>query len=156
MTPSAFRSTRWTLVRRAKGRDEESRAALSELCEIYYEPVLRFIAHRHPDQARDLTHGFFEQQLSRENLGDPDPTISCVATSQNLTPSGDVRAKRSSSRIPAGSAISHLTHVEHSRLHEVPFDDRTLRLDRNHPCDVRDRERHVGLQHVPEHVEVLQ
>lgn len=74
MTPSAFHSTRWTLVRRAKGHDEHSRAALSELCEIYYEPVLRFIAHRHPDQARDLTHGFFEQLLARENLGDPDPS----------------------------------------------------------------------------------
>jgi len=72
---NSFHSTRWTLVQRAKGRDETSRAALSELCEIYYEPVLRFIEvrTRNPDTARDLAHTFFEDLLSRESIGSPDP-----------------------------------------------------------------------------------
>lgn len=74
--PHAFHSTRWTLVTRAKGRDEISRAALSELCSIYYEPVLRFVEvrTRNPDTARDLAHTFFEDLLTRESIGSPDPT----------------------------------------------------------------------------------
>jgi DNA-directed RNA polymerase specialized sigma24 family protein len=75
MSSPGFRSTRWTLVRRAQGRGEEARVALSELCTIYYEPVLQF-ARRwcgNDDRAKDLAHGFFEDLLGRENLGAADP-----------------------------------------------------------------------------------
>lgn len=70
----AFHPTRWTLVTRATGSDESARAALSELCGIYYEPVLHFIEvrARDPDLARDLAHGFFEELISRESIGSPD------------------------------------------------------------------------------------
>ena len=78
MTPPSegpFHSTRWTLVRRAQGRGEEARAALSELCSIYYEPVLQFSRRWCGDaeRAKDLAHGFFEDLLGRENLGAADP-----------------------------------------------------------------------------------
>lgn len=75
MTPSAFRSTRWTLVRKAQGRGDEARAALSELCGLYYEPVLQFTRRWCGDaeRAKDLAHGFFEDLLGRENLGAADP-----------------------------------------------------------------------------------
>jgi len=76
MNPASFHSTRWTLVRRAQGRGEEARTALSELCTIYYEPVLQF-ARRwcgNEDRAKDLAHGFFEDLLGRESLGAADPT----------------------------------------------------------------------------------
>lgn len=78
MTPlneSPFHSTRWTLVRRAQGRGTEARDALSELCEIYYQPVLQFVSHQcsNADQAPDLTHGFFEDLLGRESIGAADP-----------------------------------------------------------------------------------
>jgi DNA-directed RNA polymerase specialized sigma24 family protein len=75
MNPAAFRPTRWTLVQRTRGHDEQARAALSELCEIYYQPVLSFIEHRirDPDSTRDLAHAFFEDLLARETLGAPDP-----------------------------------------------------------------------------------
>ena len=75
MMHSSFHSTRWTLVRRAQGRGEEARVALSELCTIYYDPVLQF-ARRwcgNDDRAKDLAHGFFEDLLGRENLGAADP-----------------------------------------------------------------------------------
>lgn len=56
-------------------RSDAGRAALSELCGIYYEPVFRFIRARSPDEdrARDMTHAFFEDVLLRENVGTPDP-----------------------------------------------------------------------------------
>lgn len=75
MIESNFHATRWTLVRRAQGRGEEARAALSELCSIYYEPVLQFSRRWCGDaeRAQDLAHGFFEDLLGRENLGAADP-----------------------------------------------------------------------------------
>ena len=75
MSSPGFRSTRWTLVRRAQGRGEEARVALSELCTIYYEPVLQFVRRwcGNEDRANDLAHGFFEDLLGRENLGAADP-----------------------------------------------------------------------------------
>lgn len=71
-----FHSTRWTLVRRAQGRGDEARAALSDLCAIYYEPVLQFACRwcGSEDRARDLAHGFFEDLLARESLGAADPS----------------------------------------------------------------------------------
>lgn len=75
MTGSSFHSTRWTLVRRAQGRGEEARSALSELCAIYYDPVLRFALGwcGDRDRAGDLAHGFFEDLLARESIGGADP-----------------------------------------------------------------------------------
>lgn len=75
MNSSSFHATRWTLVQRAGLRSDEGSKALSELCEVYYEPVLRFILHRvaNEDRARDLAHSFFEGLLKQESLGSPDP-----------------------------------------------------------------------------------
>ena len=77
MTPGSFHSTRWTLIRRAQGRGVDARAALSELCAIYYDPVLQFTRRwcGDGDRAQDLTHGFFEDLLGRESLGAADPDL---------------------------------------------------------------------------------
>lgn len=63
---SPFAPTRWTLVLRARGESAESRAALSELCEAYYQPVLKFLRHegRDEDTARDIAHDFFARVLA--------------------------------------------------------------------------------------------
>jgi len=62
---SAFAPTRWTLILRARGETAEARAALSELCEAYYEPVLRFLCREmgDPNSARELTQEFFAAVL---------------------------------------------------------------------------------------------
>ncbi len=75
MPSSSFHSTRWTLVRRAQGDGVEARAALSELCEIYYQPVLQFTRRwcGDADRGQDLAHGFFEDLLGRESIGVADP-----------------------------------------------------------------------------------
>jgi RNA polymerase sigma-70 factor (ECF subfamily) len=58
---SPFQATRWTLVVRSRGDDTPAKAALSELCEAYYEPVVVFLRRegRGDDAARELAHGFF-------------------------------------------------------------------------------------------------
>lgn len=74
-TTSPFAPTRWTLVLRASGDTPESKAALSELCEAYYQPVLRFLRRegRSEDDARELTQEFFARVLSRGDLkADPE------------------------------------------------------------------------------------
>lgn len=72
---SSFQPTRWTLVHRTRGKSEAAKVALSELCAIYYEPVYSFVCYRtgKEDDARDLTHAFFEELLHRESIGDVDP-----------------------------------------------------------------------------------
>jgi len=53
-------------VLRARRGSAEGRAALSELCEAYYQPVLTFLRceGRTDDVARDLAHDFFARILS--------------------------------------------------------------------------------------------
>ncbi|MEM7013841.1 MAG: hypothetical protein AAF585_20460, partial [Verrucomicrobiota bacterium] len=75
---SSFAKTRWTLVLEANSDDSPAaKAALSELCEIYYEPIVTYIQrwrHDHDeDTARGQAHAFFESILTKESspLGRP-------------------------------------------------------------------------------------
>lgn len=74
MTSSSFHPTRWTLVLRSRGQGEEAKAALSDLCAAYYEPVVTFLRRegRNGDAARELAHAFFQSVLAG-GLGAPDP-----------------------------------------------------------------------------------
>lgn len=71
---NSFHPTHWTLVLQSRGQGEQAKAALSELCEIYYEPVVLFLKRegRIDSEARDLAHNFFQDLLKR-GLGKPDP-----------------------------------------------------------------------------------
>ncbi|MES2924389.1 MAG: sigma-70 family RNA polymerase sigma factor [Verrucomicrobiota bacterium] len=71
---SAFHPTRWTLVLRARGESIEAKAALSDLCAAYYEPVVAFLRRdgRGEDAARERAHAFFEHVLEG-GVGSPDP-----------------------------------------------------------------------------------
>ncbi len=72
----SFADTRWSRVIAAQGaRTDSARAALSDLCEAYYEPVLRFLRSegRSPDDARELTHAFFARVLSGAGFDGADP-----------------------------------------------------------------------------------
>jgi DNA-directed RNA polymerase specialized sigma24 family protein len=68
--PAEFKPTRWTLVLRARGESPSAQAALSELCEAYYAPVLTFIRSdgRDEDTARELTQEFFARLLAGHGL----------------------------------------------------------------------------------------
>lgn len=72
---AAFAVTRWTLVLRAKGGSPEARAALGELCEAYYAPVMAFIRWTVGDaeKARDLTQEFFARLLAKEGFHGLEP-----------------------------------------------------------------------------------
>jgi DNA-directed RNA polymerase specialized sigma24 family protein len=69
---SSFAPTRWTLVLRARGETPEARAALSDLCESYYQPVLRFLCREGRDEgaARELAQEFFARVLASGGFHD--------------------------------------------------------------------------------------
>ncbi len=71
----SFAPTHWTLILRARGETPEARAALSELCEAYYQPVLRFLRRegRDEDAARELTQEFFARILAGPGFDQADP-----------------------------------------------------------------------------------
>ena len=75
-TPSLFpAATRWSLVLRARGHSLEARAALSDLCAAYCEPVFRSLRSQGHDQdsARELSQEFFAHILQGGYLDGADP-----------------------------------------------------------------------------------
>lgn len=69
-------TTRWSQVLAARdGSDTEARAALESLCQTYWQPLYAYVRHRgfDPDQARDLTQGYFTELLDKDLLAAVDP-----------------------------------------------------------------------------------
>jgi DNA-directed RNA polymerase specialized sigma24 family protein len=71
----AFAPTRWSLVAAAQGRSEPARAALSELCQLYWYPLYAYLRRRgcSESDAQDQVQGFFADLLEREALSAADP-----------------------------------------------------------------------------------
>jgi RNA polymerase sigma factor (sigma-70 family) len=66
-----FHTTRWTLVMAsAQSQGESGKAALAELCRIYWYPIYSFARRRahSPDDAQDHTQGFFLHLLEHRAL----------------------------------------------------------------------------------------
>ncbi len=74
--PHSFVTTRWSLVRKAVDGDGTAACgALSQLCEAYWYPIYAYIRRmgNAPQDAEDLTQGFFASLLERGTLGAADP-----------------------------------------------------------------------------------
>lgn len=72
-----FHSTRWENVLAAKDpADPKAQTALAELCRSYWYPLYAFARRKGhpPEQAEDLTQGFFSESLSRSFLQGVDPS----------------------------------------------------------------------------------
>jgi RNA polymerase sigma factor (sigma-70 family) len=71
-----FPTTHWTLVlKAAQSQVQGGPSALAELCRIYWYPLYAFVRHRGygPDDARDLTQGFFLHLLNHRALRQVSP-----------------------------------------------------------------------------------
>jgi len=70
--PRRFRTTRWSLVVRARNGTtdaDDARRAFAELCRLYWYPVYAFIRQsRAPEDAADLTQQLFLSLLARDDL----------------------------------------------------------------------------------------
>lgn len=107
---SAFVTTRWTRVFAANGTSDDSRTALSELCDAYYRPVLAFLEHTGCGDAdpRDVAHEFFAGLLAGSGIAaNPDRgrfrTYLLAALKHHLA-----NRRRNASRQRRGANAEHL------------------------------------------------
>jgi DNA-directed RNA polymerase specialized sigma24 family protein len=73
-----FTSTRWTIVLDAAESQtppDEALRALSELCRVYWRPIFLFLRRQgsNPDDAQDLTQGFFAHLIESRAYARADP-----------------------------------------------------------------------------------
>jgi RNA polymerase sigma-70 factor (ECF subfamily) len=66
----AFATTHWSVVLTAQGEAPAARAALEKLCRTYWRPIYSFVRRQGsgPEEAEDLTQGFFALLLERRDL----------------------------------------------------------------------------------------
>jgi RNA polymerase sigma factor (sigma-70 family) len=70
-TRAGFEATHWTNVQRAANEHVAgAQAALEQLCKTYWPPLYAFLRKqgRNPEDAKDLTQGFFLHLLSKNRL----------------------------------------------------------------------------------------
>ena len=65
-----FSTTNWNVVLEAQGQSPAAQEALEKLCRTYWRPVYSFIRREgiRPEEAEDLTQGFFALLLERRNF----------------------------------------------------------------------------------------
>ena len=65
--PVAFTTTHWSVVLEAQGPTPAAHAALEKLCSTYWRPIYGFVRRQgvRPEEAKDLTQGFFALLLER-------------------------------------------------------------------------------------------
>jgi RNA polymerase sigma-70 factor (ECF subfamily) len=66
----AFTTTQWSVVLNAQGESPLAEEALEKLCRIYWWPLYGFVRRQRysPEEAQDLTQGFFAMLLERRDL----------------------------------------------------------------------------------------
>ena len=66
----AFTTTHWSVVLEAQGESPAAQEALEKLCRTYWRPIFAFLRRqgRPPEEAEDITQGFFAQLLERRSL----------------------------------------------------------------------------------------
>jgi len=65
-----FATTHWSVVSTAQGESPAAQEALEKLCRIYWWPLYGFVRRQGyaPEEAQDLTQGFFASLLERRDL----------------------------------------------------------------------------------------
>jgi RNA polymerase sigma factor (sigma-70 family) len=65
-----FATTHWSVVLAAQGPSPAADEALEKLCRIYWRPIYGFLRRKgvDPEEAKDLTQGFFALLLERRDL----------------------------------------------------------------------------------------
>jgi RNA polymerase sigma-70 factor (ECF subfamily) len=65
-----FTTTHWSVVLAAQGPSPAAEEALEKLCRTYWRPIYGFVRRQgiEPEEAKDLTQGFFALLLERRDL----------------------------------------------------------------------------------------
>jgi len=118
MTDSAhagdrFPATRWSVLAAARSSNHAERArATDSLCAAYWKPVYKYIRlrwNRPPEDAQDLTQGFFVQLLERNLLEKFDPSKSRLRTYLRLCADSFVsNEQKAATRQKRGGQVTHV------------------------------------------------
>ena len=67
---AVFTTTHWSVVLEAQGESPAAQEALEKLCRTYWRPIFAFLRRQglRPDEAEDITQGFFAELLERRSL----------------------------------------------------------------------------------------
>jgi len=67
---AVFATTQWSVVLTAQGESPAAQKALERLCRVYWWPLYSFVRRQGytPEEAQDLTQGFFASFLERRDL----------------------------------------------------------------------------------------
>jgi RNA polymerase sigma factor (sigma-70 family) len=67
---AVFTTTHWSVVLEAQGPTPAAQAALDKFCRTYWRPIYGFVRRQGvgPEEAKDLTQGFFALLLERRDL----------------------------------------------------------------------------------------
>jgi len=65
-----FATTHWSVVLEAQGESLAAQEALEKLCRMHWRPIYAFLRRQGvgPEEAEDITQGFFAQLLERKDL----------------------------------------------------------------------------------------
>jgi RNA polymerase sigma-70 factor (ECF subfamily) len=127
-----FATTRWSVVLAARGSDPpRAREAMATLCGLYWYPLYAFVRSRGaaPEEAEDVTQGFFAHLLEKDVLHHVDPSKGrfrsfLLASCKNFL--ADERARMSAKKRGGGVAtLSFDAEAAESRYGLEPVDSLT-------------------------------
>jgi RNA polymerase sigma factor (sigma-70 family) len=110
---SKFPATRWSVIDAIRGHDPaEQTRALDTLFAAYWKPVYKYVRlrwNRLPEDAQDLTQGFFAEMLERDLLAKYDPAKSKLRTYLRLCVDSFVmNQEKAARRQKRGGNATHL------------------------------------------------
>src|ERR1700731_663561 len=113
MAGDAFPVTRWSVVDAVKSADPQEQArALDTLLARYWKPVYKYVRlrwNREPEDAQDLTQGFFVEMLERELLAKYNPAKSKMRTYLRLCVDSFVmNQEKAARRQKRGGNVTHV------------------------------------------------
>ena len=113
MPGDQFPVTRWSVIDAVKSHDPAEQArALGTLFAAYWKPVYKYVRlrwNRPPEDAQDLTQGFFAELLERDLLAKYDPAKSKLRTYLRLSADSFVlNQQKAASRQKRGGNAQHL------------------------------------------------
>jgi RNA polymerase sigma factor (sigma-70 family) len=119
-----FPPTRRSVIEAARSIDAEERErALETLCAAYWRPVYKYVRlrwNRPPEDAQDLTQGFFAELMERELLEKFDPAKSRLRTYLRLcVDSFVINVEKAARRQKRGGYATHLALDFASAEHEL-------------------------------------
>src|ERR1700747_1090911 len=108
-----FPPTRWSVIDAARSNDVAERArAMDTLCGGYWKPVYKDVRlrwSRPPEDAQDLTQGFFAQMIERGLLDKYDPAKSRLRTYLRVcVDSFLINEDKAAKRQKRGGSVGHV------------------------------------------------